>query len=118
MLLRHAVKPALSPLSMPVECKHPLHVVRQILKEPGSESSLEVSLVAVVAVLVSPEMLLEVPFRPCVPVLAVDIEVSKHVLKVKVEGLVSSFHIFAGESTLSKPIVLSPPFLIRQRFVC
>lgn len=122
VLLCHAVKPALSPLGMFVKCKHPLHVVRQILEEPGSKSSLEVSLVAVVAVLVSPEMLLEVPFRACVPVLAVDIEVSEHVLKVKVEGLVevlvSSFHIFTGESTLSKPIVLSPPFLIRQRFIC
>lgn len=111
------MKPALSPLGMSVECKHSLHVIREILEEAGSESSLEVPLVAVVAVLVSPEMLLEIPFRACVPVLAVDIEVSEHVLKVKVKGLLevlgSSFHVFAGESTLPQPIVLVPPFLIR-----
>lgn len=116
MLLCHALKPALSPLDMSVKCKHSLHIVRQILKEPCSESSLEVPLVAVVAVLVSSEMLLEVPFGACVPVLTVDIEVSEHVLEVKVKGLVevlvSSFHVFAGESALSKPIILSPLFLI------
>lgn len=101
---------------MSVKGKHPLHVVGQILKESGSESSLEVPLVAVVVVLLSPEMLLKVPFWACVPVLAVDIKVSKHVLEVKVKGLVevlvSCFRIFAGESTLSKPIVLSLSSLI------
>lgn len=123
MLLCHAVEPALSPLGMSVECKHPLHVIRQILEEASSKSPLEVPLVAVEVVCVSPEMLLEAPLGTCVPVLAVDIEVSEHVLKVKVEGLLevlaSSFRVLAEErAALSKPIVLSPPFLVRQRFVC
>lgn len=85
VLLRHAVKPALGPLGMSGKCKHSFHVVRQILKDPSSECSLEVPLVAVLAGLVSPEMLLEAPSGARVPVLAVDIEVSEHVLKVKVE---------------------------------
>lgn len=117
MLLCHAVKPALSPL-VSIKCKHPLHVV----EEPGSESSLEMPLVPVVAVLVSPEMLLKVPFGACVPVLAVDIEVSEHVLKVKVEALVEvlvpSARLFAGKRALPKPIIVPPLFLIRQRFIC
>lgn len=122
MLLRHAVKPALSPLGMSGERKHPLHVVGQILEEAGSEGSLEVPLVAVVVVLVvRPEMLLGAPFGARVPVLAVDIEVSEHVLKVKVVGLVEvlvfSFRVAAGESALSEPVVLSSLLLVRQRLV-
>ena len=105
MLFGCAVKPALSPLGVSVECKHSFHVIGKLLEDPCTNSPLEVPLVAAVGLLVSPEMVLKVPLWPGMSVLAVDVEVSEHVVEVKIEGLVevlaSASHAFAGESTVS-----------------
>lgn len=122
VLFGRALKPALSPLVVSIKCKHSLHVIRQLLKDPCTESPLEVPLMAAVGLLVGPEMVLKVSFWPGVSVLTVDVKVFEHVIKVEIEGLVeilaSTSHAFAGGSTMFQMVILSSPFLIRQGFIC
>lgn len=121
MLFGCALKPALCPFYVPVKCKHLLHIFKHVLEGSGTKSTLEVSLVAVVRLLVGLDVLFKVPFWPSVSVLAVDVEVSEHVVEVEIKGMMKtlpSVHVFIVERIVSQLVILVPSFLIRQGFIC
>lgn len=104
MLFGCALKPALCPFYVSVKCKHLLHIFKHVLEDSGAKSALEVSLVAVVCLLVGLEVLVKVPFLASVPVLAIDVEVSEHVVEVEIKGMMKtlpSVHVFAAERIVS-----------------
>lgn len=100
-----------------VESKHSLHVLKHVIKTPRSKTPLEVSLVSAVGLLVGPGLVFKVSPVSGVSVLAVDVKILKHVVKVEAESLVRigshSAPRLPGEvGSITKLIVLSPPGLI------
>lgn len=77
------MKPAFSLFCVSVESKHPLNIVKHVIKDTCSETSLKVSLVSVVGLLVGPGVFLKVSSVTGMPVLAVDVKVLEYVVKVE-----------------------------------
>lgn len=81
------MKPAFCLFCVSVESEHPLYIVKHIIKDTCSETSLKVSLVSGVGLLVGPGVFLKVSSVTGMPVLAVDVKVLEYVVKVEVERL-------------------------------
>lgn len=99
------------------EGEHPLHILKNVIEDTRSKIPVDVSLVFTVDLLVGSEVLLKVPPVPGMPVLAVDVKVLEHVVKVEVEGLVdvlplSALCLSVEVHCMSNLVVLSSLLLI------
>lgn len=81
------VKAAFSLLGVSVKGKHSLYVIKHVIKDTCSKTSLKVSLMSAVGLLVGPGVFIKVSSVTGMPVLAVDVKVLENVIKVEAERL-------------------------------
>lgn len=84
------MKPAFSLFGVSVKSKHSLYVVKHVVKDTCSKTSLKVSLVSAVGLLVGPGVFFKVSSVTGVPVLAVDVKVLEYVVKIEAERLLGA----------------------------
>lgn len=89
------MKPVFSLFGVSIKCKHFLHILKHIIEDACSKTSLKVSLMSTVGLLVGPGVFIKVSPVTCVSVLAVNVKVLKNVIKVKGEGLLSTLSMSA-----------------------
>lgn len=136
MLLRRALKPAVSPGGVPVEGEHLLQVLEHVVEDPAPEAGvLKHPPLLVHGLSVGLEVAVEVSFLVrlvvgvevvLVSLLAEGVKVFENVIEV--EGLVVLFEVIVAASfsswavcrgrAVAELIVLSSSLVIRKRFIC
>lgn len=91
---------------MSIKSKHSLYVIKHIIEDSCSKTSLKVSLVSAMGLLVGPGVFIKVSSVTGMPVLAVDVKVLENVIKVKGEGLSMSSLRLLGEVCRVDPRLL------------
>ncbi len=89
------MKPVFSLLGVSVKGKHSLYVVKHVVKDTCSKTSLKVSLMSAVGLLVGPGVFIKVSSVTGMSVLAVDVKVLENVIKVEAERLLGTLSMSA-----------------------
>lgn len=112
------MKPAFSLFGVSIESKHSVHVVKHVGEDPCPEAALKVSSAPAVGLFVGLGVFFEVSPVARMSVLAVDVEVLKHVIKVEGERLVGACSLrLPCVHVVAELIILSSSALIGQNFI-
>lgn len=107
---------------MSIKSKHLIDVVKHVVEDPRPETTLKGSLASALGLLVGSGVLFEVSSVARMSVLAVDVEVLKHVVEVEGKRLVGAWSLLAvlrlpHVCTATVLIVQSSSALVGQDFV-